>query len=64
MNKDQFQGKWLQMRGKVKQQWGKLTDDDLDQVQGSYEMLVGKILERYGERREDIEKRLDTMMAA
>jgi uncharacterized protein YjbJ (UPF0337 family) len=61
MNKGQFLGKWLEMRGKVKQRWSKLTDDDLDQV--NYKMLVDRIQQQYGERREDIENQLDTMMA-
>jgi uncharacterized protein YjbJ (UPF0337 family) len=64
MNKDQLQGKWCQMRGKIKQQWGKLTDDELDQIEGNYDLFVGKIQERYGNSREDIERQLDTMMAA
>jgi uncharacterized protein YjbJ (UPF0337 family) len=64
MNKEQFQGKWRQMRGKINQQWGKLTDDELDQIEGNYDMFIGKIQEKYGNSREDIERRLDTMMAA
>ena len=41
VNKDVLQGKWKQMKGKVKQQWGKLTDDQLNQINGSYEELAG-----------------------
>jgi uncharacterized protein YjbJ (UPF0337 family) len=59
MNRDTLKGQWMQAKGKIKQQWGKLTDDDLDQIQGNYEMLVGRLQERYGRSREEIEKELD-----
>jgi uncharacterized protein YjbJ (UPF0337 family) len=59
MNRDTLKGQWMQLKGKVKQQWGKLTDDDLDQIQGNYEMLVGRLQERYGRSREEIEKELE-----
>lgn len=61
MNSNQFKGKWRQLRGSIKKQWGKLTDDELDQIAGNYDMLVGKIQERYGNMREDIDRRLDEM---
>ncbi|HLW48483.1 MAG TPA: CsbD family protein [bacterium] len=61
MNSDQFKGKWRQMRGSIKKQWGKMTDDELDQIGGNYDMLVGKIQERYGNTREDVERRLAQM---
>jgi uncharacterized protein YjbJ (UPF0337 family) len=48
MNKDVFKGKWHQLRGTVKSQWGKLTDDDLDRVGGDAEALIGRVQERYG----------------
>lgn len=41
MNKDVLQGKWRETRGKVKEQWGKLTDDDLDKIEGKSEQLLG-----------------------
>jgi len=58
MNRDQLKGKWRQVRGHVKKQWGKLTDDDLEQVEGDYDKLLGKIQERYGIAREEAERRL------
>jgi uncharacterized protein YjbJ (UPF0337 family) len=61
MNKDQWQGKWRQVRGTIKKEWGKLTDDDLDQVQGDYDRLIGTIQERYGTRREEIERRFKAL---
>lgn len=61
MNKDQLDGKWKQFRGRVKSEWGKLTDDDLDRISGNYDMLVGKIQETYGKSRDEIERRLAEM---
>lgn len=55
MNNDQFQGIWKQIKGKVKSQWGKLTDDDLTQISGKRDVLVGKLQERYGYAREKAE---------
>jgi uncharacterized protein YjbJ (UPF0337 family) len=48
MNKAQLQDKWHRMKGEVKTQWGRLTNDDLEQVHGNLERLVGVIQERYG----------------
>ena len=62
MNRDMLKGQWLQMKGKVRERWGDLTDDDLDRVAGNWEQLVGKIQERYGHRREEIERDLDHLM--
>ena len=46
MNTDVLKGKWHQIKGEVKTQWGKLTDDDLDRVEGDAEKLIGKVQER------------------
>jgi uncharacterized protein YjbJ (UPF0337 family) len=48
MNKDILEGNWKQLKGKVKESWGKLTDDDLDVIDGKREQMVGVIQERYG----------------
>jgi len=48
MNNDIFEGKWKQMSGKVHEQWGKLTDDDVEQINGKRERLEGLLQERYG----------------
>jgi uncharacterized protein YjbJ (UPF0337 family) len=58
MNRDIFEGNWKQIKGKVKEQWGKLTDDDLDRIDGKREQLVGRIQERYGIERDAAEERL------
>ena len=48
MNWDRIQGNWKQLKGRVHEQWGKLTDDDFDVIDGRREQLSGKIQERYG----------------
>ena len=48
MNSDQLAGKWQQMKGEAKTQWGKLTDDDLMTISGQKDKLIGKLQERYG----------------
>lgn len=62
MNRDILKGQWMQLKGKIRQQWGKLTDDDLDKIQGNAEMLIGRIQEQYGKTREQAEKELDRWM--
>jgi uncharacterized protein YjbJ (UPF0337 family) len=56
MNEDQIRGNWLQFKGKVKEKWGKLTDDDLDVIEGRSEQLIGKLQERYGIAKQEAEK--------
>lgn len=56
MNKDQVSGNWKQFKGKVKEKWGDLTDDDLTYIEGKRDQLVGKIQERYGYKKEQAEK--------
>jgi uncharacterized protein YjbJ (UPF0337 family) len=58
MNRDIIEGNWKQVVGKVKEQWGKLTDDDLDVIEGKRDVLAGKIQERYGITRDEAEKRI------
>ena len=58
MNLDPIKGNWKQATGKVKEQWGKLTDDDLDVVAGRREQLAGKIQERYGIAKDEAEKQI------
>jgi uncharacterized protein YjbJ (UPF0337 family) len=56
MNKDIAGGNFKQIKGKLKAQWGKLTDDEIDQMEGNAEVLVGKLQERYGWNREEAER--------
>ena len=48
MNKDTFEGNWKQFKGTLKEEWGKLTDDDIDVINGKREQLAGRLQERYG----------------
>jgi uncharacterized protein YjbJ (UPF0337 family) len=59
MNWDRIKGNWREWKGKAKQEWGKLTDDDLDVVDGKREELAGKIQNRYGIAKEEAERQLD-----
>jgi uncharacterized protein YjbJ (UPF0337 family) len=59
MNSDQLKGKWKQVKGSVKERWGKLTDDDIDVIDGQHDQLIGKIQERYGVAREAAQKQVD-----
>jgi uncharacterized protein YjbJ (UPF0337 family) len=58
MNKNTLKGEWSVIKGKVKQKWGKLTDDDLLEINGQRDQLVGKLQKRYGLAREKAEKEL------
>jgi uncharacterized protein YjbJ (UPF0337 family) len=54
MNTDMIEGNWTQLKGKVRETWGKLTDDDVELIGGKRDQLLGKIQERYGRSKEDI----------
>jgi uncharacterized protein YjbJ (UPF0337 family) len=56
MNEDIIKGKWKQLKGHAKRQWGQLTDDDLDVAEGNRDYLVGKIQERTGRARDEVER--------
>ena len=56
MDSNRTAGMWKQVRGKIKEQWGKLTDDEVDQLEGQSEQLAGKLQERYGMARDEAEK--------
>jgi uncharacterized protein YjbJ (UPF0337 family) len=58
MNWNQIEGNWMQLKGKVKEQWGKLTDDDIDRIAGQRDLLVGRIQESYGIGKEEAERRV------
>jgi len=62
MNADVIAGKWKQVQGEVKKQWGKLTDDDLTIVEGQKDKLVGLVQERYGYAREQAEREVDEFL--
>ncbi|MDF2042594.1 MULTISPECIES: CsbD family protein [unclassified Pantoea] len=56
MNKDEASGNWKQFKGKMKEKWGKLTDDDMQVIEGKRDQLVGKIQERYGYAKDEAER--------
>jgi uncharacterized protein YjbJ (UPF0337 family) len=54
-----WEGRWDQLKGRVREAWGVVTDDEMDQFKGDYEQLIGRLKERTGETREAIERRLN-----
>ena len=60
MNEDRIQGDWKQVKGKIKEKWGKLTDDDLDQMEGKKDQLIGKLQDRYGYTRDKAEEEVNS----
>ena len=64
MNTEQLKGKWKQVKGSVKERWGKLTDDDIDVIDGQHDQLIGKVQERYGIAREAAQKQVEDWNAA
>ncbi len=62
MNEDILKGKWNQLKGQIKQQWGELTDDDLDRISGNKDEVIGLIQERYGWERSRAESEYNDFM--
>ncbi len=62
LNQDVLAGKWKQARGKVKQWWGRLTDDDLERISGRVDELIGVVQERYGYTREQAQNEVERFM--
>lgn len=62
MNWDRIEGDWKQFKGKVQQQWGKLTDDDIDIIEGNRTELLGVIQKRYGLAKDEAERQVDNWM--
>ena len=63
MDANILKGKWMQIKGSVREKWGQLTDDDVDRVSGSAERLVGVIQERYGWAKQKAEDEVDAWLA-
>lgn len=61
MNQDIAEGNWKQLKGRVKEKWGQLTDDEVDQINGRRDNFTGKLQEKYGMRREEAEKEWDRL---
>jgi uncharacterized protein YjbJ (UPF0337 family) len=62
MNDDTLKGQWKQLKGRVREQWGKLTNDDVDQIEGQSEQLVGKVQERYGIAKDEARRQVDSWL--
>jgi uncharacterized protein YjbJ (UPF0337 family) len=62
MNREVLQGRWLQLSGELKKQWGKLTDDDLKQIEGQRDKLEGILRQRYGYSTAKAEKEVDSFL--
>ena len=60
MNEDRIEGNWKQVKGKIKEQWGKLTDDDLDVIAGKKDQLVGTLQKKYGYAKDKAEQEVDS----
>jgi uncharacterized protein YjbJ (UPF0337 family) len=64
MNEDTLKGQWTQLKGKVREKWGKLTNDDVDMIEGQTQQLIGRIQERYGIARDEAKRQVDDWMRA
>jgi len=64
MNQDIFEGKWKEMKGQVKEWWGKLTDDDLERVEGKADQLVGLLQQKYGYTKQYAEEEINRRLEA
>jgi uncharacterized protein YjbJ (UPF0337 family) len=62
MESDTLKGQWKQVRGMAKQEWGRLTDDDLQVVEGDRDRLVGRVQERYGIEKAEAERQVDDFL--
>jgi uncharacterized protein YjbJ (UPF0337 family) len=61
MNWDRIEGDWKQFKGKIKEKWGQLTDDDLTEAAGQRDQIIGKLQQRYGWQRDQAERELDAL---
>jgi uncharacterized protein YjbJ (UPF0337 family) len=62
MNSDQLEGKWKEVKGEVREKWGKLTDDDMQIIGGRQDQLIGRVQQRYGIAREAATKEVDAFL--
>ena len=62
MNWDRIAGSWMEFKGRAKEQWGKLTDDDLDQIDGKREALAGRLQNRYGMAKDEADRQINDWM--
>ena len=62
MNRDIVKGHWQEIKGKIKQQWGKITDDEIAEMNGTYDELQGKLQKTYGYQKEEARKNIDKFL--
>ncbi|MCA0273363.1 MAG: CsbD family protein [Proteobacteria bacterium] len=60
MNWDQIAGSWKEMKGRAKEKWGELTNDDLDRIEGKHDQMVGLLQRKYGYAKEKAEQEIDS----
>lgn len=64
MNNDILKGSWSELKGKIREQWGKLTDDEIEQIGGNYDQLVGRLRQRYGYTVEEGKRKVNEFVAS
>jgi len=64
MNQNILEGKWMQLRGSLREKWGDLTDDELDQIAGKRDKLAGVLQERYGYSEVEVEREIDDFLGS
>ena len=64
MNWDTVEGRWIDLKGRIRERWGKLTDDDHEQIEGKRERLEGKLRERYGWAKDKVDSQIDAFLTA
>ena len=62
MDWNRVEGNWKQFKGKAKEKWGKLTDDDLNVIEGKRTELSGRLQQRYGVAKDEAERQIDTWL--
>ncbi|MBN9378267.1 MAG: hypothetical protein BGO14_06335 [Chlamydiales bacterium 38-26] len=60
MNKEIFEGHWHELKGKIKEKWGKLTDDDMKKIDGKWENFLGSLEKSYGYKKDQVEKEINS----
>lgn len=63
MNEEILRGKWNEIKGEILTQWGRMTDDELNQSKGNLTSIAGLIQQRYGAKKEEVQQRLDSILA-
>lgn len=63
MNEDVIKGKWTELKGEIKTQWGNMTDDELDKSNGNIVSIIGLIQQKYGAKKEEVQEQLNGLMA-